>query len=211
MKSGANKELENMLLDLPGIGPRQAQRIVYSLLMKSPSFARNLSELISQARHGMRLCQQTFMFFYTDDPSQNYSPIALDKKRNHNQILIVETDSDVRNIEKLDTWQGTYFVLGGSVKASQINNSKKILRLDDLIRIIEAKLRDTETSIEIILGTSASVAGDTTAQLVTEAIKSITDQNQRINITQLGRGLSTGTALEYIDNETLKNALENRH
>lgn len=203
----ANRELENLLSDLPGIGPRQARRIVYALTKKEARFSRQLGELILNVRQNMRLCQETFHFFYTTDPNERLSEIARDSQRDHSKILVVESDSDLENIESNHLWDGTYFVLGGSVKpGTQINNFERFIRLSDFKRTMENKFSDNKIS-EIVMALGSTVAGDYTTEKLIEVLSQI---NPQIPVKKLGRGLSTGTSLEYIDPTTFDNALKNR-
>lgn len=202
-----NRELENYLADLPGIGPRQARRIVYKLLKKEARFSRRLGELILNVRANMRLCQETFHYFYSEVPGVNLSAIATDETRDHTKILVVENDTDLENIETADTWRGTYFVLGGSLLPNMDPNQfESMIRLADFRRIISTKYADHQLS-EVIFGLGSTVAGDFTTEILTAVVKEI-DPN--ITTSCLGRGLSTGASLEYVDRATLQQALDHR-
>ena len=204
----ANRELENHLSDLPGVGPRQAKRIVYALLKKDLRYSRRLGELITNVRQNMKLCQETFHFFYADDHSVNTCEIARDPDRDHGKVLVVETNSDLENIEKNHLWDGTYFVLGGVLKpGAQLHDFERFIRLADFKRIINNKYQDKKL-YEVIMALSSTVAGDYTTEKLTEIVNSISPE---IPVKILGRGLSTGTSLEYIDPTTFNYALENRH
>ena len=202
-----NQELEQYLAQLPGVGPRQAKRIILSLLKREPFYSRRLGQLIESVRQNMKLCQETFQFFYTEDDKETLSAIAKDPSRDHSKILVVETDSDLEAIEKTELWNGTYFVLGGQLKPA-LNESQYAdhIRLDEFNRLITNRYREGRLS-EIVLGLSSSVNGDFTTEVVKEAIQSVAPD---LTLSQLGRGLSTGTSLEYIDKNTLGSALEHR-
>jgi recombination protein RecR len=205
--SDENKELENYLSSLPGIGPRQARRIVYYLLRKEPRFSRRLGELLSQVRQNTRLCQRTFHYFYTDDPAEKLSPIARDPNRDHSKILIVETDPDLENIESMNIWNGSYFVLGGNLRPS--TNQQKFesfIRLADLSRTLGTE-HNNQNINEVVIGLSSTVNGDFTTDIVTDYI---TGNYPDVIISRLARGLSTGSSLEYVDKNTLQQALEHR-
>ena len=199
----AFKQLENLITDLPGIGPRQAKRIIYYLLGREPKYSFDLSEYIKNVRLEMRLCQETFSFFYPEEPNQKVSNIALDKTREHDRVLVVETDNDLHNIERLNIWRGTYFVLGGTIPVHS-KEYEKYIRYHDLQRILSDKAAHNGLS-EIILGTSTHPAGENTARVIADIASQID-----ITVSKLGRGLSTGTTLEYIDSKTFESALERR-
>ena len=204
----ANQELEQYLSQLPGVGPRQAKRIILSLLRREPYFSRRLGDLVHSVRSNMKLCQQTFQYFYSEDPAETLSPIAADPHRDHSQILVVESDSDLEAIEKTELWNGSYFVLGGQLKPSASEASyNDFIRLDELTSIISDRYHKDGDKTEIILGLSSTVNGDFSSEVIKAAIMDISDN---INVTHLGRGLSTGTALEYVDKTTLESALNHR-
>ena len=200
-----NKELENYLSDLPGVGPRQAKRIIYSLLKKDSYFSNRLGDLIKNVRSNMRLCQETYHYFYSEDPNQRLSPIANDPNRDHSSIMVVENDSDMDNIEKSGLWRGTYFVLGGSIKPdTDPTMFNKRIRLQEF----NNRLADNRPINEIILATSATVAGDFTSEVLENAI---IESRSDITISHLARGISTGVSLEYVDPNTIASALNNRN
>jgi DNA gyrase/topoisomerase IV subunit A len=120
-------------------------------------------------------------------------------------VTIVEKDSDLESVRKSRVYNGKYFVLGGLVPIVE-KNTKSRVRIEEL----KQRLSSPKSGFgEIILAFSLNSQGDHTDQYVREQIKDICDK-QNIKISSLGRGLSTGTELEYSDNDTLKNALKNR-
>lgn len=202
-----NKDLEQHLSQLPGVGPRQAKRIVSSLLRREPRFSQRLGELIQSVRSNMKLCQQTYQYFYSDDDSVVLSPIANDSNRQQDRVLVVETDSDLENIEKTDLWPGTYFVLGGVLKpALDESQYQRFIRINEFQAVMREKFQNNKLN-EVVIGLGSTVNGDFTANIIKNIINDI---NQDIKVTQLGRGLSTGTSIEYLDKTTLQNALDHR-
>ena len=111
--------------------------------------------------------------------------------------MIVEKDVDLENIERTGSFDGKYFVIGGTVA---LTGENKEVRLKELFE--KAK---KENPREIILATSATVEGENTNNYIRRILEPL-----KIKITRLGRGLSTGSELEYIDSETISNALSNR-
>ena len=120
--------------------------------------------------------------------------------------MVIEKDSDLESVRKSGVYHGKYFILGGLVPIVEKNTASKI-RIKELIEKIK---KDTKNNLEeIILAFSLNPQGDHTDFYIRNQIKDICESNN-IKISSLGRGLSTGTELEYSDNETLKNALKNR-
>ena len=120
--------------------------------------------------------------------------------------MIISNDVDLENIEKTKFYNGYYFVLGGNIPILEKNPEKRI-RQKDLITSIEKRIK-TGLS-EIIMALNYNPEGENTLSYLSQILKPITLKN-KIKISSLGRGLSSGTELEYSDSDTIKNALQNR-
>ena len=118
--------------------------------------------------------------------------------------MIVEKDSDLESVNKSRIYNGKYFILGGLVPIVEKNTSSRV-RINELIK----KIKNEKNLKEIILAFSLNPQGNHTDFYVRNQLKS-TIEPLSIKISSLGKGLSTGTELEYSDNDTLKNALKNR-
>ncbi len=117
--------------------------------------------------------------------------------------MIVSRDVDFESIEKSHVYNGLYFILGGTIPILEKEPEKKV-RLKELKDKIKSN-----TPKEIILSLNITAEGENTAEFIRQFITSnFPDSNIKISI--LGRGLSTGSELEYVDAETIKSALENR-
>ena len=119
-------------------------------------------------------------------------------------LMVIEKDSDLESVKKSRVYHGKYFILGGLVPIVE-KNTKNRIRIEEL----KNKLSENKKIKEIILAFSLNPQGDHTDSYVREQIKDISEK-AKIKVSSLGRGLSTGTELEYSDNDTLKNALKNR-
>jgi len=185
----------------PSIGPRQAAKFVSYLLknkMLLDEFIKNFENLKIKAT----ICNQCFMNF--DKENNNLCPICSDKKRIQNQICVVEENEDIQVIEKTKIFNGLYHVLGGT-----INPIKKIsstdLTIEMLIKRIKNLQKENIKNIEIIIATNPTSEGELTRLYLEKELEPF-----NIKITHLGRGISTGSTLEYIDENTLINAFKNR-
>jgi recombination protein RecR len=119
---------------------------------------------------------------------------------------VVEKDVDVENIERTGTYKGLYFILGGTTSPLDKHPEQRI-RITEL----EKRLTNTAERVEeLILALSATTEGEDTAAYLLERITPLT-QKQSVKLSVLGRGLSTGTELEYVDADTMKSALAGRH
>ena len=126
-------------------------------------------------------------------------------ERNPKLLVVVATDADIAAMERGGSYSGFYFVLGGTISlASEKTNN---LRIKQLLDSIPAR---TEKGLkEVILAFPANPEGDATAIQVREQLLK-NHQGDALMVTALGRGLSTGSELEYADPETIKSALESR-
>ncbi|MFC1775688.1 toprim domain-containing protein, partial [Patescibacteria group bacterium] len=119
---------------------------------------------------------------------------------------VVEKDVDLENVNKTGAYKGLYFILGGSLPILEQNPAKKIRARELFDRAQEYSKNGLK---EVILATSATPEGENTAQYVKKILAPLAEK-YGVKISALGRGLSTGTELEYSDTSTLENALKNR-
>lgn len=203
--------LSHLFSEFPGIGPRQAKRFVYFLLTRKPEFLEEMTSLISNLRKEIKTCEQCSKFFQKRNSISPLCEICGDKKRDKSKLMIVSRDIDLETVEKSGSYNGMYFVLGGSIPILDKNPENQI-RLKKLVAFLEIKTtkQDSQEKLnEIILGMNANPAGEHTAEFLKNALSPFASK-YNIKISTLGRGLSTGTELEYSDSETIKNALKNR-
>ncbi len=194
-------KLTEYFKEFPGIGPRQAKRFVYFLLTKNPSYLEEISRLILSIKKSIRVCPLCFRFY--QDENRSSCSICSNQNRDQNQLMIVSRDIDFEAIEKSKFYNGYYFILGGTIPILDKEPERKV-RLNELFN----RLSTTSFS-EIILSLNANAEGEHTADFIKDYLKNkFPDRN--ITISVLGRGLSTGTELEYSDADTIKNALKNR-
>ncbi|MSR75997.1 MAG: recombination protein RecR [Candidatus Ryanbacteria bacterium] len=198
------KRLIDFFTRLPGIGPRQASRFAYTLLDEDQStlkgFARALEALADQVSR----CEECFRGVETADGKK----CSTCKLGAFNALLIVEKDQDFETVSKSGLWDGGYHVLGGTI--SLLNEKTRVTeRIRALYDRIGARAKGRETPLEIVLATSLTTEGDATGLYIERVLEPYI-KNKSIALTRLGRGISTGTEMEFADPQTLKNALKNR-
>lgn len=201
------EQLTSLFTTFPGIGPRQARRFTYYLLRKDSGFRSRVARLITDLGKNVRLCKESFQHFYSTDQTENLSPIERDKNRERTILMVIERESDLESIEKSGVYNGRYFVLGGNVPAME-REPQKFIRLNELQKRVDRGIQNNELT-EIIVATSVTPDGENTEGHILQALKPYAEKGSFL-ISTLGRGLSTGTELEYIDADTMKQALENR-
>ena len=193
------ERLSSLFESFPGIGPRQAQRFVMYLLRSSPAVRRELIEAVQGLASSVHQCSDCFRFHAKDSA---LCSICDSENRDKKLLAVVATDADLTALERSGTYRGTYFVLGGTISLA----SEKMtgLRLQQLLKAVQSKNK----LAEVVLAFPANPEGDATAIRVSEELRAL--EIPSVKITTLGRGLSTGSELEYADPETLRNAFNNR-
>jgi recombination protein RecR len=190
----------------PGIGPRQARRFVQYLLQQNNAVRNALSEDIKRLGSNTFQCKECFRWSVKTDSAEGFCSICADTHREKSILFIVEKDADLENVEK-SGYRGLYFVLGGTIPLAS-EEPQKYIRLRELIARVE---RDgTKLSLsELILGLSATTEGDHTRQILAEKLRPMSE-GMNFKLSSLGRGLSTGSELEYADPDTIASALSSR-
>lgn len=200
----ALSKLADLFQEFPGIGPRQAKRFVYFLLTRNPAYMNELTKLLGEIRLHVHICASCFRFF-NDERENSLCAICRDSNRDRSQLAIVSRDADLEHIEKSHAFRGLYFVLGGIVPILE-KDPERAVRISELRDVVSERGASLK---EIILAMSLNVDGEHTIDYLKKVLAPLAAEHG-FTITTLGRGLSTGTELEYSDADTLKNALGNR-
>lgn len=182
------------LTHLPGVGPKTAERYVFSLLRKSPDHLRRLGEAIEHIRDAVTVCERCHTF---DDKSP--CRYCRDSQRDKHLVCVVGDAPDVVAIEHTGVFHGLYHVLGGTVNAMEGQGPNQLNIADLLIRIPK------EGFTEVILGMNPDIEGETTALYLKKALEPL-----NVKITQLARGIPTGGDVTYMDEATLGEAINHR-
>ncbi len=190
----------------PGIGARQSKRFVYFLLKKDRAYLHELVTLIKSLEDSVLECTRCHRYFmkkYKEATAE--CSVCTNPERSKNILMVVEKDSDLEAVERSAVYKGSYFILGGTLPILEKNPESKI-RIRELETLIE---KEKDVITEIILACAVTPESEHTAEYVHAAILPIAERSH-ITLTALGRGLSTGTELEYSDADTLRFALEGR-
>lgn len=191
-------ELARAFERFPGIGPRQAKRFVYHLLATNASDRSRLADLISSIGGSVKQCAECRRFW---SGAGELCPYCADPSRNDAQLMLVERDQDLLAMERSGSYRGRYFVLGGVLTLS----GKGAIRERELVDRVER--RSSAGLEEIILALSATSEGEHTSDHIRALLQPL---RSHIRLYTLGRGLATGSELEYADKETLSAAFTNR-
>lgn len=198
--------LHDLFKQFPGIGPRQAKRFVYFLLNTSDSYRELLAREITELASRVTVCNACFRYFDSKGMDRHLCGTCHDDSRDNESLMIVAKDVDLDVVEKSKSYRGYYFVLGSTLSLIEKEPEAK-LRNKELITVLEQRIK--KGLKEIILALSLNVEGEHTREYVENIITPLVKAHS-IKVSILGRGLSTGTELEYSDAETIKNALLSR-
>lgn len=198
------KRLQQLFKRFPGIGERQAMRFAYFLATADEAYVRDLTQEITNLRKNVRRCARCFAL--SEKIINGLCPVCNDPAKDKSMVLVVEKDADRDRFIQSRTYSGTYFVLGGLAPAIEKEASRHI-RLNELARLAEEE--SAKGLKEIILALSATPDGDRTEALILAKLGQIAEE-KNISLSMLGKGLSTGTEIEYSDAETLSSALRSR-
>lgn len=193
------QQLQKYFEKLPGIGPRQASRFVFHLLRRPKNEVHDISKQLAELADTVTLCEACYLPIASE---KNVCDICGDTRR-ANTVCVVEKETDAIALEKSGAHKGTYFILGRNISPID-KDTKPKERLAALVK----RVRDKAGPNEVILALNNTREGNFTSMYLQKFLKENVDNS--ITITRLGRGLATGNELEYVDEETLRNALEGR-
>ncbi|MGB8816224.1 MAG: toprim domain-containing protein [Minisyncoccia bacterium] len=203
------QKLIKIFAEFPGIGPKQAKRFVYFLLTRPRGYVEEISKLFSDLKRQMKICSECYRYFNSEDDSvtaEKICKICANKNRDISTLFVVSRDVDFENVERSGGYKGRYFIVGGTIPILDKEPEKKI-RIKELVFQVE-KMSQNGLK-EVILGLDANTEGQYTEDYI-RGVLSPLSAKFGFKISTLGRGLSTGTELEYSDSDTIKSAIGNR-
>ncbi len=188
------EELIKLISKLPGLGPKSAKRIVLRLINDRDQLIKPLASVLAQIYKNVSRCKNCGSLRSTLEGCDNCE----NSKKKFDKICVVEDIADQWSIESSNIYQGYFHILGGTI--SSAGNRKEDLLIDSLVeRVKKDKIE------EVILATSATIEGQTTAFYIQECLK-----NSKVKITKLAQGLPVGGEIESLDDGTLISAFKNR-
>ena len=189
------KEIEDLIKiisKLPGLGPKSAKRIVLKLINNREELIKPLAKTLAQIYKNVVRCK-------TCGNLKGLDAACFCSSKKYDQICVVENIADQWSIENSSIYQGYFHILGGTI--SSLNSQKKEdLLIDSLVkRVVKDNIE------EVILATSHTTEGQTTAFYIQDSLK-----NTNVKITKLAQGLPVGGEIESLDDGTLISAFKNR-
>ena len=188
------EELIKQFSKLPGLGPKSAKRIILKLITNKENMIKPLAKSLANVYKNIVRCVNCGNLKVISNKC-----LCEINSKNYDKICVVENLADMWVIDSSNIFKGYFHILGGTINPNE-NYEQKNLLIDSLIRRIKKN-----NLKEVIIATSATVEGQTTAHYVEEAIK-----NGKIKISKLGQGLPVGGEIEQLDDGTLISAFKNR-
>ena len=190
-------EIENLIKlisRLPGLGPKSAKRIVLKLINNRDELVKPMANTLAQVYKNVSRCKMCGSLRSNIDGCINCE----NKKNKFNKICVVEDIADQWSIENSNIFHGYFHILGGTI--SSVGQRKEDLLINSLVERVNKDKID-----EVILATSATVEGQTTAYYIQDSLK-----NSKVKVTKLAQGLPVGGEIESLDDGTLYSAFKNR-
>ncbi len=188
------EDLIKLISRLPGLGPKSAKRIVLKLINNRDELVKPMANTLAQVYKNVTRCNSCGSLKSNPQGCINCENI----KQKYNKICVVEDIADQWSIENSNIFQGYFHILGGTI--SSVGQRKEELLINSLVeRVKKEKIE------EVILATSATVEGQTTAYYIQNSLK-----NLSVKVTKLAQGLPVGGEIESLDDGTLFSAFKNR-
>jgi recombination protein RecR len=187
------EDLIKLISKLPGLGPKSAKRIVLKLINNRDELVKPLANILAQVYKNVTRCNSCGSL-----KSNLNGCINCENAKKYSKICVVEDIADQWSIENSNIYQGYFHILGGTI--SSVGSRKEDLLINSLIERV-----NRENIEEVILATSATVEGQTTAYYIQDSLK-----NSKVKITKLAQGLPVGGEIESLDDGTLFSAFKNR-
>ena len=179
---------------LPGIGEKTAERLALHILRSPQRDAQELAQSIQEVKDKVRLCTQCYGLSDAD-----LCKICSDPARDASVVCVVEQPADMVAVEKSGAFRGRYHILAGAL--SPMNGiGPEDIRINELIKKIE-----NQHLQEVVLATSTNVEGEATAAYIAQRLKAYS-----LKVTRIASGVPIGGDLKYVDQVTMKKAMEAR-
>ena len=189
------QELIKLISKLPGLGPKSARRIILKLINNRQEIMKPMLNSLGEVFKNISSCQNCASL---KSQNENCKNCQTDNKK-FNTICVVENVADQWSIENSSIYKGYFHILGGTISETSSNKISNLL-IDALINRVK-----NENIEEVIIATSATVEGQTTAFYIQDNLK-----NTEVKISKLGQGLPIGGEIENLDDGTLISAFKNR-
>ena len=189
-------ELIKLISKLPGLGPKSAKRIVLKLINNRDELVRPLAKTLADVYKNISRCTICGTL-KSNSIECDYNNCQIVEKK-YEKICVVENISDQWSIENSNIYKGYFHILGGTI--SSAGQRKEDLLINSLVERVKK-----DNIEEVILATSATIEGQTTAYYIQDSLK-----NTKVKITKLAQGLPVGGEIESLDDGTLFSAFKNR-
>tara|TARA_B100000700_G_scaffold263235_1_gene300256 strand:- start:80 stop:694 length:615 start_codon:yes stop_codon:yes gene_type:complete len=189
------EELIKLISKFPGLGPKSARRIILKLINNRNEIMKPMLHTLNNVYKNISRCQSCGTLKSSQSGCSNCENI----NKKYNKICVVENIADQWSIENSSIYEGYFHILGGTISSSNTYRKEDLLINSLIKRVKKEKIE------EVILATSATVEGQTTAFYIQDSLKSC-----NVKISKLAQGLPIGGEIENLDDGTLISAFKNR-
>lgn len=206
-----SEKLQELFLKFPGIGPKQAARFVYYLLRTKNEYKSELARNIEALKDSANICIKCLRVFSKNGANTSLCSICENINRDNEKLMIIVKELDIDAIEKTGFYNGKYFVLG-NVLPFLTEKPSEVINIRELVNLLHKNLQNVEEEkkiSEIIFALPATDEGENTINYLKKTLSQIVGID-KVKMSTLARGLSTGLDIEYVDKNTFKEAFNHR-
>jgi len=185
-------DLIKIISKLPGLGPKSAKRIVLKLINNREILIKPLVNTLAKIYKNVIRCNLCGNLKVSEAN-------CVCSKKKYEQICVVENIADMWVIEGTGVYKGHYHILGGTISSQEVKKNDGLLISSLIDRVKKNPIK------EVILATSATIEGQTTAHYIQDSLK-----KYKVKISKLAQGLPVGGEIEFLDDGTLFSAFKNR-
>lgn len=189
------EELTKLISKLPGLGPKSAKRIILKLINNKDELYKPVVNSLAKVFKNVVRCNVCGSLKSIKENCIN----CQFSKNKEMKICVVETIADQWSIENSSVFNGFFHILGGNISDTSMDNKKNLL-IDSLLETVNKKKIE-----EVIIATSSTVEGQTTAYYIQECLKDV-----KVKVSKLGQGVPVGGEIDNLDDGTLISAFNNR-
>ncbi len=189
------EQLIKLISKLPGLGPKSAKRIILKLINSRDELMKPMANSLREVYTNVSRCKSCGSLKSNSLGCNNCDT----KNKKFSKICVVESIADQWSIENSNIFQGYFHILGGTLSSSSLQQKEDLL-ISSLVERVK-----NEAIEEVIIATSATVEGQTTAHYIKDSLKST-----KVKVSKLAQGLPVGGEIESLDDGTLFSAFNNR-
>ncbi|MDI9355393.1 MAG: toprim domain-containing protein [Cyanobium sp. MAG06] len=194
----------------PGIGSKQAERFYYFIIRQNDKYVNNFINNLQKVKdnsHRCIYCKAYYSMIQSNERDNNLCSICSSNSRDNGLLMILEKEMDINAVEKTEEYNGLYFIMGGKLP-HMVKDPKEHINIEGLVQRIITDIKADKLK-EIIFALPVNDDGDYEENYIRKIISQVVNID-KVKISKLARGVSTGLEMEYVDKDTFKEAFGRR-